>query len=52
MTSQAVNALLIALDRLRRRLNVLIFCTSNLIEALVRSSNGCAAYEIQILIIS
>ncbi|KAF6232364.1 hypothetical protein HO173_009469 [Letharia columbiana] len=30
---RAVNALLIALDRLRCRPNVLLFCTSNLIEA-------------------
>ncbi|KAL9076826.1 MAG: hypothetical protein Q9161_000811 [Pseudevernia consocians] len=30
---RAVNALLIALDRLRHRPNVLVFCTSNLIKA-------------------
>ena len=34
--SQAVNALLIALDRLRHRPNFLIFCTSNLIQVVVR----------------
>ena len=32
---QAVNALLIGLDRLRHRPNVLVLCTSNLIEAMV-----------------
>lgn len=31
---RAVNALLIGLDRLRRRPNVLVFCTSNLINAM------------------
>lgn len=46
MTFQAVNALLIGLDRLRRRPNVLVFCTSNLINAMVRNSNDCASLEI------
>ena len=32
---KAVNALLIGLDRLRHRSNVLIICTSNLMEAMV-----------------
>lgn len=32
---QAVNALLIALDSLRHRSNVVVLCTSNLIEAMV-----------------
>lgn len=50
MTFQAVNALLIALDRLRHRPNVLVFCTSNLIKAVVRNLNDCAAHEIQISI--
>lgn len=51
MTFQAVNALLIALDRLRCRPNVLLFCTSNLIEAVVRNSNHYAAHWIYISII-
>lgn len=51
MRFQAVNALLIGLDRLRRRPNVLVFCTSNLIKAVVRNSNNCVALEIQISII-
>jgi ubiquinol-cytochrome c reductase cytochrome c1 subunit len=33
---RAVNALLTALDRLRHHPNVVVFCTSNLITALVR----------------
>lgn len=33
---KAVNALLIGLDRLRNRPNVLIICTSNLMEAMVQ----------------
>jgi hypothetical protein len=32
---KAVNSLLIGLDRLRHRPNVLVLCTSNLIEAMV-----------------
>lgn len=48
MTLQAVNALLVALDRLRRRPNVLVFCTSNLIEAVVRRSVDRAAQEMHI----
>lgn len=35
---RAVNALLTALDRLRHRSNVVVFCTSNLITALVSGS--------------
>ena len=35
MDLQAVNVLLTALDRLRSRSNVLVLCTSNLIEAMV-----------------
>lgn len=45
MRFQAANALLIALDRLQLQPNVLVFCTSNVIKAVVRNPNDCAAYE-------
>ena len=48
---QAVNALLAAIDRLRCRPNVTVFCTTNLIKAVVRESSKCAAYELFILIV-
>ena len=51
MTFQAVNALLTAIDRLRCRPNVIVFCTSNLIKAVVRNSNDFAAYELFISIV-
>ncbi len=37
---RAVNALLVALDKLRYRPNVLIFCTSNLIDSVVSPPIG------------
>lgn len=52
MQFQAVNALLISLDRLGRRPNVLVFCTTNLIQAVVRDPGDCAAHEIHISIIA
>jgi pachytene checkpoint protein 2 len=42
---RAVNALLTALDRLRRYPNVIILCTSNLISALVSLSNSLNEVE-------
>ena len=36
---KAVNALLIGLDRLRNRSNILVICTSNLMEAMVVDCN-------------
>ena len=52
MTVQAVNALLTAIDRLRCRPNVTVFCTSNLIKAVVRKSSECAAYELFMSIVN
>ena len=51
MTFQAVNALLTAIDRLRSWPNVTVFCTSNLIKAVVRNSSEFAAYELSIFIL-
>lgn len=50
MPFQAVNALLIALDRLQRRPNVLVFCTSNLIEAVVCNLSDLTSQELQVTI--
>ncbi|KAL9136545.1 MAG: hypothetical protein Q9175_002244 [Cornicularia normoerica] len=49
---RAVNALLIAIDRLRRWPNVIVLCTSNLVKAVVRNSNDCSAHEIHISIVA
>lgn len=38
-STQAVNALLVALDRLRYRNNVVVLCTSNLIKVMVCQRN-------------
>ena len=51
MTVQAVNALLTAIDRLRCRPSVTVFCTSNLIKAVVRKSSEFATGELFILIV-
>ena len=48
---QAVNALLAAIDRLRCRPNVTVFCTTNMIKAVVRKSSELAAYELFTLIV-
>lgn len=50
---RAVNALLTALDRLRHRPNVVVFCTSNLITALVRGSKAWTSLsDCRVLILS
>lgn len=51
MTFQAVNALLTAIDRLRCRPNVTVFCTSNLTKAVVRKSSEFATHKLFILIL-
>ena len=40
-TVRVVNSLLMALDRLRKYLNVLVFCTSNLMNAIVDLQKSC-----------
>ena len=51
MLFQAVNALLAAIDRLRYRPNVALFCTSNLIKTVVRKSSELATYEFSLLML-
>lgn len=51
LLSQTVNALLIALDRLRRRPNIIVFSMSNFVKAVVRNFNSCTAPIIHVLLI-
>lgn len=45
-TVRATNQLLTALDRIRRKPNIIVFCTSNLAESIVRLDSSCPKQNI------